>query len=78
MPEYCVDEARNQLLQFLPLAYGTTWNGTLLCTVPKAVVTLTNPEVAPDGMVATRKAPDPILKEACGRESQPLRSSAFH
>jgi hypothetical protein len=50
----------------------------LLCTVPKAVVTLTNPEVAPDGMVATRKAPDPILKEACGRESQPLRSSAFH
>jgi hypothetical protein len=46
------------------MAYGTTWKGTLLKSVPLGVTTLTSPVVAPVGTVAVISELDATLKAA--------------
>lgn len=45
-------------------AYGSTWKGTLLESVPPAVTTCTVPVVAPDGTVVLISEPETTVKLA--------------
>jgi hypothetical protein len=52
------------VIEILLASYGVTVKGTLLVSTPVGVVTVTNPEVAPAGLVALRNVSETTVNVA--------------